>query len=880
MLVGKVARKFQMLESRTWTRRGFAIALFATLIISLAARGHAEEIRPGFSERVFQDARGTHKYIIFVPAAYTPEVNWPVILYLHGASARGTDNRMQIVGGLGTQVNARRDTFPFVVVFPQCEERDSRIFAGWEADSADGARALAILDTVERELSINRSREYLLGWSMGGYGAWNLAAAYPDRWAAVVVASGAVDLNQASRLKNSRVWAFHGAADYVARIERAREMVSDVNRAGGRVVLTELPGAGHNIGHIVFSEDALYRWLLDPRQPPEPASFIRNATRNPTLAEMGRDYVFPFVPAVEVSDALYVHIDQSVLESIGFAAPGMVPESALAGSVPNVYETSRSGIAQFNVELAGLTYRGELEQVRVKTDNDGWATLQLGLRNVTFQIAQTSVTGVFTGATAGPMEIVVGSRAPVWITARVRPSVENRHLRLELGGTEVRIGDDDFYVTTPSVVGRGLPFLRDRVAEEVGRKLVSNAYGRRGEIENRLKGALPQLVTQLESKIEEALSTPKVVGSKLPGPAYYPRCVLWPERVKVDETGMALTLGVALSRPGLNPPRVPVKRIAGTGFDFDRLAKVSGLQVAIATALCDAATEVCTNSAMSTAEIHELGARGLFALGEQSTATELIPDLARYGDNLRVRTHLELAGPISLRQAGEGFATREKLMRINMQNLRIVVEIKTAPDQAAWQRCVEFDVKMDYLMHLAVSRPTFERRVLLTDMVSRPNVVVAARFAKGYEALDQTIRSQAFARIFAAGWRDDDPTSFLHGFCRESVVNDLEVGSTHIRLAGVNWRDPYIVLDYRLPRTRISNTSAQPLQYQIRGPLTAWGGPYVLPAGKSHDFPVPYAMTLRQSAADSASTLPVPMGSQFLLGPANSAEASLGTSRQ
>jgi hypothetical protein len=282
---------------------------------------------------------------------------------------------------------------------------------------------------------------------------------------------------------------------------------------------------------------------------------------------------------------------------------------------------------------------------------------------------------------------------------------------------------------------------------------------------------------------------------------------------------------------------------------------------------------------MSAAEIHELGARGLFALGEESTATELIPDLARYGENLRIRTHVDLAGPVSVREAGDPFETHEKLMQIKMQNLRTVMEIKTSPDQKVWQRCAEFDAQVNFLTHLAVSQPNFERRLLLTDMVSRPNVIVNARFAKGYVALDQTIRSAIFARIFAAGWRDDEATGFLHGFCCETIVSDLEFGSSRIRLAGVNWNDPYVVLDYRLPSTRISNTSDQPIGYQIRGPLSDWSGPYVLPAGKSHDFPVPYAMTLRPRA-DSGATRPVPMGSRFLIGPANSAEASLGANRQ
>jgi predicted esterase len=865
-----------MLSSVIRSPRTVAIAFLTTLIASVASRLPADVIQTGFQERIFRDERGTHKYIIFVPATYSPEKKWPAILYLHGASARGTDNRMQIVGGLATQVNARIYEFPFVVVFPQCEERDSRVFAGWEADTADGARALAMLDAVEREFNVDRRREFLIGWSMGGYGAWNLAAARPDRWAAVVVAAGAIDLSNAPKLNHIRAWAFHGTADYAVPIERAREMVNAVRNAGGNVVLTELPDVGHNIGHVVFSEDALYNWLLNPQQQPQSERFIRNAQRNPTLAEMGRDYVFPFVPAVEVSDAVYIHIDQSIMESLGYAAPGMVPESALAGSVPNVYQTSRGFITNFNVELAGLTYRGQLEQLRVKTDASGWATLQMGLRNVAFQIGQTSVTGVFSGATAGPMDIVVGSRAPVWITARIRPSVQDRHLRFELGDTDVQIQNDDLYVTTPSVVGNGLPFFRNRVADEVGRKLVSDAYGRRGEIESRIKGAIPQLITQIESKVQDALATPRVVGSKLPGPAYYPRCVLWPERVKVDETGLGLTLGIALSRPGLNPPRTPVQHIAADPIDFDQLAKISGLQVAIATQVCDAATGVSANAAMSTAEVHELGAPGLFPLGDRSTVTNLIPDLARFGDDLRVRTHLELAAPINFRAAGND----SHLMQLKLQNMRTVVEIKTSPDQKAWQRCAEFDVQMDYHTRLALATPDFERRVVLTDMVTRPNVVVNSHFAAGYEPQDRTIRTDDFARLFAAGWRDDGPNGFLRGFCRESVMKDLEFGSAHIRLAGVACRDPYVVLDYRLPRTRITNVSEQPVEYQIRGPLSDWGGPYRLEAGKSHDFPVPYAMTLRQRAADPAATRPVPMGSLFLIGPANAMEAGLGTLRQ
>lgn len=865
------------------TRRA-AFLVLATAVALMATALRADEIQTGFQERVFNDAHGAHKYTVFIPAGYTPEQKWPVILYLHGASARGTDNRVQIVGGLGTQINARRDTFPFLVVFPQCEERDGRMFSGWEADSEDGLRALRILDDVEREFNVDRRREILTGWSMGGYGAWNLASACPDRWSAVVVVAGNIDLAKAPKLKGVRIWSFHGLADYGVPIEKAREMVEAVRRAGGHPYLTELPGVGHNIGHVVYSEDALYAWMLNPEQAPVSESFVRNASRSPTKAEMGRDFEFPFVPAVEIPNAFYVRFDPSVLESIAYAVPALVPETALSGATANVHEVSRGAMTQFDVQLSGLSYHGELEQMRFTTRADGWVALQLGLRNVTFRVAQTSVTGLLTSATAGPMDIVVGQREPLWITVQVRPTVEDRRLRLELGNVDVQIQNDNWYVTTPSVEGHGLPFLRSRVADGVSQKMVNDAYGRKHEIESQIKGAMPQLVARLEAKLQESFSTPRIIGSKLPGPTYLPRFVVWPEKIKVDESGLAMFMGIAISRPGLNPPQQPPHVMTVPPVDFDQFPQVKGLQLAISGNLCEGLTEACTNAPMTSADVRELGVRKFAELSDRATMTKIIPDLARFGDQLQIRANFELAGPVrfqgapsSALAAATPVAKPVALMHLEMTDLRTVVQIKTSPDQRTWQNCAEFDVQMDYLARLSIGKPEFDRRTTVTEMLSDPHVTATARFAAGYRAINPTLRQTEVARIFAAGWKEEGPTQFLHGLCRECQAKDLELGSARVRPDAVTWRNPYIVLEYRVPCTRITNASQEPVEYQVRGPLSDWGGTYVLPAGKSHDFHVPYAMTLRQR--DDADARPVPMGSLFLIGP-TSATAAIATEQQ
>ena len=313
-----------------------------------------------FQNRIYHDQAGDHKYTIFVPAGYTPDQNWPVILYLHGASTRGRDGRMQLVDGLAPLVRARAATFPFIVVFPQCEDTDSRIFEGWLARTDDAQWCCKMLDQVEQDFRVDRRREILTGMSMGGYGAWSIAAATPSRWSAVVVLSGAANPAEAERLKNVPVWSLHGTKDPAVRIDNARLMVDALKAAGGTAYLTELPGAAHYISHVVYSDDVVYAWMLNPASAPKAGNIVRNAARNPTSQELGFD-VNPFVPAIEIPESIYVHADNRILEALGYAFPDMLPGRSVSGAMSNKYEVKQSGPFRFDIAMAGLSYRGELE---------------------------------------------------------------------------------------------------------------------------------------------------------------------------------------------------------------------------------------------------------------------------------------------------------------------------------------------------------------------------------------------------------------------------------------------------------------------------------------------------------------------------------------
>jgi predicted peptidase len=237
-----------------------ALLMAAGVLVGVA--GH-EGRETWFQERVYRSPDGgAFRYALFVPRDYSPERPVPVILFLHGGGEAGTDGRKPTEVGLGPAVRARAATFPFLVVFPQAGDRVPATFASWLPDQPDGVRALAILDEVCRGYRTDPARVYLTGISVGGFGAWQIAARHPERWAAVVPVCGLGPKKVAAELRSVPCWCFHGADDGVVPAQSSRDMIEAVRQAGGSPRYTEYPGVGHNAWERAYDTDELYEWLL------------------------------------------------------------------------------------------------------------------------------------------------------------------------------------------------------------------------------------------------------------------------------------------------------------------------------------------------------------------------------------------------------------------------------------------------------------------------------------------------------------------------------------------------------------------------------------------------------------------------------------------
>ena len=101
---------------------------------------------------------------------------------------------------------------------------------------------------------------------MGGTGAWALAMADPDRFAALIPICGTGICWNAASLVNLPIYVYHGDSDPIVPICESVNMVSCVNKKGGKAQIKILFGVGHNAWESAYRDDELLDWMLQQRR--------------------------------------------------------------------------------------------------------------------------------------------------------------------------------------------------------------------------------------------------------------------------------------------------------------------------------------------------------------------------------------------------------------------------------------------------------------------------------------------------------------------------------------------------------------------------------------------------------------------------------------
>jgi len=122
--------------------------------------------------------------------------------------------------------------------------------------------AIRIARTLAGRSSVDASRVYLVGISMGAIGGWDLLVRAPGLFAAALLVCGDPDPANAEALRDLPIWSLHGSDDDAVRPANDREIAARIARLGGRLRYTELPGVGHEAWDPVFANPEVYDWLF------------------------------------------------------------------------------------------------------------------------------------------------------------------------------------------------------------------------------------------------------------------------------------------------------------------------------------------------------------------------------------------------------------------------------------------------------------------------------------------------------------------------------------------------------------------------------------------------------------------------------------------
>lgn len=201
---------------------------------------------------------------------------YPLVLFLHGAGQRGSDNVKQLeLGGDLFASTANRQAYPAYVLFPQCPADNYWAFGTRPTDFRNAAfpadytivpimqKLKELLNSYMALPSVDLDRIYIVGLSMGAMGTYDMACRFPDIFAAAVPICGGVNINRMTNVENIYWRLYHGALDPTVPVENSREIYQHLLSLDAQAGYTEYPNIQHEAWGPAFNSSDFLSWIFD-----------------------------------------------------------------------------------------------------------------------------------------------------------------------------------------------------------------------------------------------------------------------------------------------------------------------------------------------------------------------------------------------------------------------------------------------------------------------------------------------------------------------------------------------------------------------------------------------------------------------------------------
>lgn len=261
-----------------------SVFLGALAASSAAQNKTASQLEALFLKRTFTSTSPavTIAYRLHVPENYDPTRKYPVVMTLHGVGERGSDNSAQLTREELAQPWVRDSVqakHPHFVIVPQCPSTGGQYWWPWGnwAGSWNGAWSgtrsnanaglVGILDSLKREFSLDTTRFYIAGLSMGGFGTFELMKWNPTLFAAAVPTAGGADTGAfaITAMAQTPAWIFHGAADpTISATAGSRKIVTKIEAQRG-LPAVRFTSSANQANPTAISLDSLRKAVYEDR---------------------------------------------------------------------------------------------------------------------------------------------------------------------------------------------------------------------------------------------------------------------------------------------------------------------------------------------------------------------------------------------------------------------------------------------------------------------------------------------------------------------------------------------------------------------------------------------------------------------------------------
>ena len=182
-----------------------------------------------------------------------------LFIFLHGIGKRGKEiNKLKSMAKL---IYKNTSKYDMLTVLPQCAwgEKDK---GWWDSNDLD-----LLLKHIKQSYPVDSSRIYLSGFCMGGFGTWDWAMASPDTFAAIAPISGGSKSQKVSKIKDLKIWAFHGEKDKTVKFEKSKILVDKLLKLKAEnVIFTAYPDKAHDIVMPIMKSVEFYKWFSEQRK--------------------------------------------------------------------------------------------------------------------------------------------------------------------------------------------------------------------------------------------------------------------------------------------------------------------------------------------------------------------------------------------------------------------------------------------------------------------------------------------------------------------------------------------------------------------------------------------------------------------------------------